>query len=134
MNKNTPERLLRWMLLCEQPERLPLEHGAQIDLAWAADEIARLTTEVEAARSLKMLADSTADDCHQLIVEARSALQTIYATNGEDIAIEKICNPLISKLGWNNDDDYLRCWELPELFFNLFPQHRQRECCVLFDV
>jgi len=42
MLQNTPERLSRWMLLHEQPERLALEHMAQVDLAWAADEIATL--------------------------------------------------------------------------------------------
>ena len=42
MLPETPERLSRWMLLHEQPERLPLEHEAQIDIAWAADEIAKL--------------------------------------------------------------------------------------------
>ncbi len=42
MLKNTPTRLSRWILLHEQPERLALEHEAIIDLAWAADEIAKL--------------------------------------------------------------------------------------------
>ena len=98
MMKHTPERLSRWMLLHEQPERLALEHVAQIDLAWAADEIDKLNQMTEEIRSQRMLADSLADDYRRLIVEARSALQTIYAINGEDPAIEKICCPLIDKL------------------------------------
>ncbi len=47
MLPNTPERLSRWMLLHEQPERLRLEHEAQIDLAWAADEIATLKSVIQ---------------------------------------------------------------------------------------
>ena len=96
--KHTPERLSRWMLLHEQPERLALEHVAQIDLAWAADEIAKLNQMGEEIRSQRMLADSLADDYRLLIVEARSALQTIYAINGEDPEIKRICQQILNKL------------------------------------
>ena len=62
MLSNTPERLSRWMLLHEQPERLPLEHEAQADLAWAADEIATLkgreeTLETEKSALTQVVAD-----------------------------------------------------------------------------
>ncbi len=35
-------RLTRWQLRHEQPEPLDLDHEAQNDIAWAADEIMRL--------------------------------------------------------------------------------------------
>ena len=54
MLPETPERLSRWMLMHEQPERLPLEHEAQIDIAWAADEIAKLRS------ALKFYSDEAA--------------------------------------------------------------------------
>jgi len=40
MKDGTPERLTRWMLYLEQPQRLDIDHKVQDDLAWAADEIA----------------------------------------------------------------------------------------------
>jgi protein involved in temperature-dependent protein secretion len=49
MNKNVPERLTRWMLGHLQPIRysLSIDHPAQEDLAWAADEIDRLKEALE---------------------------------------------------------------------------------------
>lgn len=58
MNANTLHRLTRWMLH-EQPERLPLEHKAQVDLAWAADEIARLRTVIIAIDRALVPMDAT---------------------------------------------------------------------------
>lgn len=42
-----PVRLTRWMLSHGQPAPLDLDHPAQEDIAWAADEILRLTAELE---------------------------------------------------------------------------------------
>ena len=64
----------------------------------AAERIAFLEQQAEDLRASRLIADSLADDYHRLNVEARSALQTIYAINGEDPEIEKICCPLIDKL------------------------------------
>ena len=44
------------------------------------------------------LAKSEAHDYRLLVLEARAALQEIYANNGEDARIEAICSPLIDKL------------------------------------
>lgn len=49
---NGPQRLMRWMLSTEQPEPLDLDHSAQADIAWAADEIESLRAEVERLRRL----------------------------------------------------------------------------------
>lgn len=42
------KRLVRWMLPHEQPAPLALEHPVQEDIAAAADEIERLTSERDA--------------------------------------------------------------------------------------
>jgi hypothetical protein len=44
------------------------------------------------------IAESLAEDYRRLMLEAREALQAIYAMRGEDEFIANICSPLIDKL------------------------------------
>lgn len=62
MTKNTPERLTRWMLPHTQPERLSIDHKVQDDLAWAADEISKLTSMIENGLGFEDLVQDGARD------------------------------------------------------------------------
>ena len=78
----------------ELPKDLPVEFKAHMATAltllhpWQVDPAAG---EIE-------LAKCEAQDYRRLVLEARAALQEIYANNGEDARIEAICSPLIDKL------------------------------------
>ena len=78
----------------ELPKDLPIEFKAHMATAltllheWQVDPSAE---KIELARS-------EAEDYRRLVLEARSALQEIYANNGEDDQIAAICSPLIDKL------------------------------------
>jgi hypothetical protein len=61
------QRLTRWMLVTEQPEPLDLDHEAQKDFAWAADEILRLRAAImDALEHQPYMATKAAEVCTKL--------------------------------------------------------------------
>lgn len=80
MLPSTPPRLTRWMFAHEQPEHLPLDHKAQEDIAWAADEIAKLCAEL--ARLRKVISQNIKDltdlaNNHQIVVDENDRLHAL---------------------------------------------------------
>jgi len=62
---------------------------------WYAVEQQKVIDDLDLSYSMS---ESKANNYSQLTEEARDALQTIFANNGEDPEIERICSPLIDKL------------------------------------
>jgi len=61
------QRLTRWMLVNEQPEPLDLDHEAQKDIAWAADEILRLRKAIiDALKHQPYMGTKAAEICTEL--------------------------------------------------------------------
>ena len=82
------QRLTRWMITFEQPEPLDLDHQAQRDIAWAADEILTLQDRVD---TQKIDIECAVEDISTLV----SAIRRIYAVSGEDENVASICNEIL---------------------------------------
>jgi len=78
----------------ELPDKMPVEFLTHMNTALSILHEWQINPTAEELE----LAQVEANDYARLIDEARTALQEIYANNGEDDQIAALCSPLIDKL------------------------------------